>query len=919
MTFRIRRFLLAALLGLIAVFSFPALLTEVHSAAPGPETPIAASAATAESPLKQGIEQYEAGQYTAAIAAWRQALTAAERDGERLQQALLYSNLSLAYQQLGQEESAEAAIAASLALLTEGAAEEQSSAYYETFAKALNAQGRLQWSQGDLSAALDTWRQAAIAYDQAGHVPGIVLSQINQAKALQAQGLHVQAKVVLEQVYQILQRQALSPQLKATGLWHLGIAYRHIGELQKSLERLEESLRHAETLQSSPSASPLVGLVGLDLGNTRRAFGDRASAIGQDEAAAEHRTQALTAYQKAAGATKSLITKTQAQLNQLSLLIEMGELSEAQDLWPTLAINDLPLNRAALFAKLNFARSQTALKQALEKQALEEGTAADKASRLKAATDAKMAAGAAPDWMEIGQFLAGVAQQSRELEDPIAESYALGQLGNLYEVTGQWSDAQDLTEQALQLAEAAQYPDGRYRWEWQLGRLLKQQDKPDQAITAYSEAVKTLESVRDDLLFIDSDIQFSFRDNVEPVYRQLVELLVSGEAGQDADQPSQDQPSQEYLGQAIQRIDNLQLNELENFLGCNLAQTLDPNQATPVPTAAILYPMILEERLAVILQLPDQDQPLQFHQVMESRKDVEKVLQTLRQDLSEAPDRTPEVLEKAEMLYQWLIEPFEPVLAQDPEIDTLVFVLDGPLRNIPMAVLRHNNQYLIQKYAIAVAPRLALFNPTPISSELAVFVGGVGESQTIKGRTFEKIEYLVDELQGIGKDVNTNPPLIDADFTTDNLKHQLGAEDFSVVHLKTHGVFSSDPEETFIVAYQELIHGRDLGSLIQAGNRQTETPLELLVLSACSTAQGDNRAVLGLAGIAVQAGVRSAISTLWEAQDAPNTKLMIRFYEELSTPGTTRAQALRRAQLDLFKRYPAPHIWGTYVLVGNWL
>ena len=902
MTFRIRRFLLAALLGVIAVFSFPALLTPGVGAAPGPDQPIAVPVATAESLLQQGIQQYEAGQFAAAIAAWQQSLTASEGEGDSLRPALLHSNLSLAYQQLGQEQPAEAAIATSLALLTDRPDEGQSPAYFETLAKALNTQGRLQWSQGDLAAALATWRRATIAYDQAGHIRGVVLSQINQAKALQAQGLHVQAKAILEQIEQILQQETLSPQLKATGLWHLGNAQRRIGDLPKSRETLQKSLAIAQTLPSSS----LTGVVGLDLGNTHRAFGNRASAIGKHKEAEARMAEALTAYQGAAIAAATPITQRQAQLNQLSLLIETGQLSEAMALWPTLAITDLPLNRAALYAQLNFARSLTALKQAVDRQPAE-------AAGGKAAATQK-AAGAELDWVKIGEFLAGVAQRSQALADPIAESYALGQLGNLYEVRGQWSDAQRLTRQALQLAEAAQYRDGRYRWEWQSGRLLKQQGKPDQAIAAYREAVKTLESVRNDLLFIDADIQFSFRDNVEPVYRELVELLVSSDGGQGTDQPSQ-----EHLRQAVERIDNLQLNELENFLGCNLTQIIDPNQEKPDPTAAFLYPMILEERLAVILQLPGQE-PLQFHQESMARPEVEAVLQQLRRDLSEAPDRTPEVLMAVETVYKWLIEPFETVLAQTPQVDTLVFVLDGPLRNIPMAVLRHDNQYLIEQYAVAVAPRLALFNPTPIPSQLEVFVGGIGESQTIEGRTFNKIENLVAELQGIGEDVNTNPPLLAADFTTENLQQQLGAEDFSVIHLKTHGVFSSDPEETFIVAYQELIRGRDLGVLIQTGNHQAETPLELLVLSACSTAQGDNRAVLGLAGIAVQAGVRSAISTLWEAQDAPNTQLMIRFYQELSTPGTTRAKALRQAQLALLEAgYRAPHIWATYVLVGNWL
>jgi CHAT domain-containing protein len=229
-------------------------------------------------------------------------------------------------------------------------------------------------------------------------------------------------------------------------------------------------------------------------------------------------------------------------------------------------------------------------------------------------------------------------------------------------------------------------------------------------------------------------------------------------------------------------------------------------------------------------------------------------------------------------------------------------------------------QYLLQnKYAIAISPRLQLFTPKLSEQRLQVFVGGVGEQQLIDGIEFPKIENLREELEGIGNKMAISKPLLNADFTQLNLQQQLKSGNFSAVHLKTHGEFSSDPEGTFIVAYQKLIKARDLAELISSDSKGESGNIELLVLSACKTAQGDNRAVLGLAGLAVRAGARSTLSTLWEAQDIPNTQLMLRFYEELSKPGMTKARALHIAQQDLFESYPAPYFWATYVLVGNWL
>jgi CHAT domain-containing protein len=123
-----------------------------------------------------------------------------------------------------------------------------------------------------------------------------------------------------------------------------------------------------------------------------------------------------------------------------------------------------------------------------------------------------------------------------------------------------------------------------------------------------------------------------------------------------------------------------------------------------------------------------------------------------------------------------------------------------------------------------------------------------------------------------------------------------------------------------LVTYGDGITANTLSALVQSASAQQAEPLELLVLSACETAQGDRRAVLGLAGMAVRAGTRSALSTLWRADDRANTQLMGYFYQGL-TEGLTKAQALQQAQQALLTQegYPAPYYWAPYVLVGNWL
>jgi CHAT domain-containing protein len=170
--------------------------------------------------------------------------------------------------------------------------------------------------------------------------------------------------------------------------------------------------------------------------------------------------------------------------------------------------------------------------------------------------------------------------------------------------------------------------------------------------------------------------------------------------------------------------------------------------------------------------------------------------------------------------------------------------------------------------------------------------------------------------------------LLNREFTPTTIENNLNL-DFPVIHLATHGLFSSNPDNTFIVTGDSKAIGIDrLSELINASNAQK---LELLVLSACETAIGDERAVLGLAGVAVRSGTRSTLATLWSVDDASTTRLMQQFYQEFKQPGVKKIAALRNAQLSLLESLkldppledlaglpPHPYSWAPYVLVGNW-
>lgn len=810
---------------------------------------------------QQGRNHYEAGQFAQAAQIWEQVAASLATQGDQLNQAMVLSNLSLAYQHLGQWSQAKRAIAKSLELLTNGQGMGDKMAQTRVFAQALNTQAQLQFTLGQTEQALATWQQASQVYQQANDQAGILRSQINQAQAQKRLGLYRRAVNTLTQVHQTLENQPDSP-IKAAGLRSLGSTFLLVGNLEQSQTVLQQSLQVAQNLESAQEMSATL----LDLGNTARAR--------KDEAAA------MEFYQQAAAIAPSPLVQVQAQLNLLSLQIQQQQWQPAAGLVAQIQsqLDNLPESRGTVYAQIDLVKNLITLSQ-------------NRPHAWELYTNS-------------GRLLANALQQAQRLTDQPATAYALGNLGRLYEQTQQWRHAQQLTEQALRLAQAIKAPDIAYRFSWQLGRLLNAQGDTQGAIAAYTEAVNILQGLRQDLVSISPEVQFAFTETVEPVYRQLVNLLLP--AGQQ-------KPSQQNLVQARQVIESLKLIELENFFR---EACLNP-QPQPIdqidPTAAVIYPIILPNHLAVILSLPDQ--PLNYYDTQLSQEEVETTLNRLRQRFSPSLSNQ-ERLRLSQQVYDWLIRPIETQLTTSG-VKTLVFVLDGSLRNIPMAALYDGNQYLVETYNIALTPSLQLLEPKPLSQQaLTLLTAGITQAR----HGFSPLPNVAQEVAQIQQEL-PSVVLLDQAFTREALHQQIESSYFPIVHIATHGQFSSTAEETFVLAWDEPIQVKQFDNLLQSAHSSRNQAIELLVLSACETAQGDKRAALGLAGVAVRAGARSTLATLWRVDDAATAEFMSLFYQELTNNPANKAEALHRTQLALLQkpRYRNPYYWAPFVLVGNWL
>jgi CHAT domain-containing protein/predicted negative regulator of RcsB-dependent stress response len=883
------KFIFIAVLGLLLSLKLPSLLP-IQA-----QQPIETQS-SAFSLVQTGKQYYDAEQFAEAVQVLEQAARVYEAQADILKQAQTLSWMSLAQQKLGRWQEAQEAIDLSLSLLETAL---QTKERVSVFAQILNNQGLLLLSRGQAENALLTWQEAEKLYTQLNDRIGITGIQINRSQALETLGFYrrscntvlkafkienLQCEELtsdsLNSVLQTLQTQPKS--LQTIGLRSLGNVFRLLGKLNESQTILEKSLAIAQELRLPLDESKSL----LALGNTQQALTNRAKDLKQIDLAQTSALKAIDYYRQAATIAKSpnnSLTTLQAQLNELSLLIELEQWSDIEKLLPTIReeIDRLPASRTSVYLKVNFARNLAYLKDKQQNNFF--------------------------SWQDIGNIFTVAAEQARNIQDKRAESYALGYLGQLEyrHKLSVLSSSQTLLERALALVQTVNAPEIAYRWQWELGRIYRDRKEKERAIAAYQAAFDTLQILRGDLMVLNQEIQFSFREQVEPVYREFAELLLES------------QPSQEDLKKARLAIEALQIAELDNYFQDACANPKENIEGID-PQAAVIYTAILPKRLEVIFSRSDGT--LQLYTNIVSQTEVENTLLNLQKALRE-PDRLRDVQVLSQQVYRWLIAPFEKEL--DGKIQTLVFVLDGVLQNIPIAVLYDGKQYLAERYATAVTPGLRLFGSKPFSRPFEALVTGISEERRIREQDFTALNYVQNEWKAI-QSVAPSEALFNAKFTKTNFEEELNTRPFSVVHIATHGQFSSDPEGTFILLWDRVLNVRELDNLLRPTNRLESEIVDLLVLSACETAAGDKRASLGLAGVAVRTGARSTLATLWQVNDESTAALMGLFYQKLSeNPAIAKAEALRQAQLELWKNiaqdWQVPFFWASYVLVGNWL
>lgn len=731
-------------------------------------------------------------------------------------------------------------------------------------------EGALAFERGAFSTALSHWKQAAELYKSSGNTPAQVEALVLSSQASLGLGQSKQALQSLELALGLAQKSG-DPLVEAPILGHLGRTYLTMRQLPQA----SEFLRQASALGRKQNSSPLLATTLNDLGilmvlqqqdqNALDTFQEsvtHAQSVGLPLLAATARTNAARAWLRLKQATNSRLT-LDAALEQLQKVT--------------------PPSRQTALGLIGIAVTYQRLLPHLPQE-----------------------------YDALLLRTAGALQESSTIAERLGDkrtlSYALGYLGQLYETSFRMDEALQLTRRAVFAAQSVDAPESLYRWQWQLGRQLATIGQLDQAIASYRQATLTLQPIRAELTQASSDGVVGEQDTVKPLFFELADLLLQRASLTD-DITAVDAD----LRAARDAIEAYKTAELRDYFKDECVDAVRSRLTTfdrLSADTAVVYPIMFNSRLELLMSLPS---GLKRISVPVSADQLTQEIRAFRRLVEKRTTR--EYLPHAQQLYDWLIRPLETDLSQ-LNISTLVIVPDSALRTIPLAALHDGTSFLVSKFALAMTPGLTLTDPRPLNRDKLRFLTA-GLTTAVQG--FPALPYVANEVESI-QQLYKSDQLLNNAFQTSRLERELREGKYGGLHIATHGKFSTDVNDSYLLTFDGKLTMQTLDQLIGLFRFRQE-PLELLTLSACQTGIGDDRAALGLAGVALKAGARSALATLWFINDEASATLISEFYRQLRDPALSKAVALQRAQQKLLddRIYGHPAYWSPFLLMNNWL
>ena len=853
--------------------------------------------------MNLGLAYGSLSQYTKEIEFYQQALPIFRAVGNRNGEASALNNLGNAYLSLSQYTQAIEFYQQALPIFR--AVQDRNGE-----AKALGGLGNAYFSLSQYNKAIEFYQQALPIFRAVQDRNGEAKSLTGLGNAYGSLSQYNQAIEFYQQALPIF-RAVQDRNGEANALMNLGSAYLSLSQYNQAIEFYQQALPIYRAVQDrNGEANALVNL------------GVAYSSLSQYNKAIEFHQQALSIFQA-----------VQDRNGEAAALTNLG-----------IAYSSLSQSNQAI----EFHQQALPIYRAVQ----------DRNGEAKALNNLGLAYFSLSQYTKAIEFYQQALPIYRAVQDRNGEARALNNLGIAYGSLSQYNQAIAFFQQALPIFRAVQDRAGEGKLLSNIGILLKEQKQPELAIAFYKQSVNVRETIRKDLRKLDRDLQASYTQSVADTYRNLASLLLQ----------------QNRVMEAMQVLDLLKVQELQDYLKDikgnqltaqglpllpqerEIVQAFDQNPAinktisNPAVTAlvaqlrqtaaaqnltlpaykdlqariqklgkniALFYPLILDDRLELVLFIPDR--PPIRKTVNVKRAEFEQEIRAFRQAL---PDVTKllKIRQSGQQLYTWLVQPIDAEL-KAAKVQTIVYAPDGQMRYVPLAALYDGTQWLTERYQINYLTALALTpidapdkrSPTALTGALTQ-----GRTITVAGATysFGSLAYTKAEVNQIAKTIPNTKSLIDQPFNRRNLLAQMPQA--TIVHLATHAKFGGTPEESFIV----------LGDGDVVTLREIEAwklpNVSLFVLSACETGVGgklgNGLEILGFGYQMQRTGSRAAIASLWAVQDDGTSVLMNEFYGALQK-GSSKAEALRQAQIELINdsNYRHPLYWAPFILIGNGL
>ena len=694
--------------------------------------------------------------------------------------------------------------------------------------------------------ALADWSNSAPQEENVNNISSTLTTQIELAKDYLDSGHLPQARALLEKTILSLETAPNVP-LEYTAHLYLGHAYLLQGDYTRALDNYLESGQ----LASNRTAS-LVVLNNLSLAYYRQG------------------RKLLVAAEKSSEYDESL-SRQQQQESQKMLEAARTNARRARELALT-----VPPSLSSVRAWLNWPKISGELHNIQPKDYSQQLQILRSLppSSSKARLLIEMADYTTKD--KVTTLKAAIATAEAE-EDYATLSWAWGALGAWALEQGQTVVALEQTKQALLAAERIFATDIIYRWQWQLGRIYRVLGQKELAALQYEQALSSLFLMKEDLLIAIRNKQVDFDEQIEPIYRQYLQLLLE----------KSDEPKAWLVAELLAKA------ELESYFGDDC---FDLKESRPLPSnVAVIRSIMVADNLYLMLKLPSEE--IKVFPIKIALQDLNNSLEQWRYQLEFPKDNSYRLIGR--QLYELLIQPLVPDLAR---IDHLVFINDGLLRTVPMAALYNGQQHLIEQYSISYA----------VSSDLAISQSSNHYQLLAFGLSAPPapapaLPTVKRELLAIQQILRGNF-MENKDFTLSNLDREL-AKDYSLLHLATHSSFGGSKESTYLQAYDRNISLLELEQILL----EDKSVLQLLVLSGCETALGEQDALLGLAGIGIRTGVANTIGSVWAVNSDSTADLFVDFYQNYTHQKMISSEALRLAQIQFIERKLHPYYWSGFM------